>query len=235
MHKAIITTLLLACITLLSGCSKEPSAADIAQSFWDAVIANDHEQLQALSAQGTLPDPAVLDNSENSVASAKIGDTVEDSQGTRVATTLIGKVDEKGTATELAVNTAMVKENDIWKVDAQATINNLMAKSINAMLMNMSENFGQIGEQLSKSLSSGVQEFMKEMDKGLPELQKGLNQLQDEETMKDIGQNLGQVFSQGIQQLMGELNQGMKTLSEELEQESQKLQQEATATKGSDQ
>lgn len=227
MIKALSVSLLIAASILFTGCSNEPTAADIAQGFWDAVVANDQEQMKALSAKGTLPNPTLLDNSENSVVSVLIGDTIEDGQGTRVATTLIGKKDEQGIATELAVNTVMVKENEAWKVDAQRTIDNLLAKSINAMMMNMSENFENIGEQLSQSLSSGVQEFMKEMNKSMPEVQKGLEALKDEDAMKSIGQSLGQVFSQGIQEIMGELNQSMKQLSDELEKENQRLQQES--------
>lgn len=218
-------------VAVFSGCTKEPTAADTAQAFWDAVISNDIEQVKALSAKGTLEDPSLLDNSKNAVAEVRIGDTVEDGSGTRVATVLIGEPDDSGKSTELSVNTAMVKENEIWKVDAQTTVNNLIAKSINAMMLNMSDSFENIGEQVSKSLSSGIQEFMKEMNKSLPEVQKGLEQLQDEETMQNLGQSLGRVFSQGIQQLMGDLNKGMEELSKEMEKESQRIQQESAPQK----
>lgn len=223
--------LVILAMMFISACSKEPSAADTAQAFWDAVVANDMEQIKTLSAPGTLKDPSLLDNSKNAVTSAVIGDTVEDGAGTRVATTLIGEKNTDGKATELAVNTVMLKVNEEWKVDAGKTIDNLLAKSINAMMLNMSSNFENIGEQVSKSLSTGVQEFMKEMNKSLPQVQEGLEQLQNEEAMQNLGQSLGRVFSEGIQQLMGDLNKGLEDLSNELEKESQRIQQPDTPQK----
>lgn len=215
---------------LISACGQEPTPAEVTQAFWEAVIANDQDKVKQYIASGTLEDPSILDNSEKSITRVEVGETiVSNSTTTYVRTVLVGKENDQGEPTRLKVNTVMAKENEQWKVNGQETVNNLVASSVNAMMENVSKSFDQIGQELTKSLSAGVQEFMGEMNKSLPEVHKNLNQLKDEDAMKDIGQSLGELFSQGLQQMLGDLNKGMEDLSKQLEEERKKQAAEKAA------
>ncbi len=229
MHQILRLLAALMIALALSACSQEPTPPEVTQAFWEAVIANDQEKMKQYIATGTLDDPSILDNSEKSIVAVEVGEATEVNNVTRVKTVLVGKPNDKGEPTRLTIDTVMQRENEAWKVNGQETVNNLIATSVNAMMENVSKSFNQIGEQLSKSLAAGVQEFMGEMNKSLPEVQKGLEQLKDEDAMKDLGQSLGQLFSQGLQQMLGDLNKGMEELSKELEAERKRQEQQKAA------
>lgn len=215
MKKLSATFTLLLASVLFSGCAHQAPPEEVAKNFWQAVVANDLETAKSLVAKDSLQNPDLLGNKDEMLKSVEIGTATTNESSAEVATTLIGMNNDA--ETRLPITTFLVKEDEAWKVDGQQSVNALVASSVNQMMSGMTGDLSAIGEELSKSITSGLQEFMGAFSKELPTLRQELNKLSDEEKTRDVGRQLGELFSQGLSEAIKEFNSSLETLGQELE------------------
>ena len=134
----------------------------------------------------------------------------------RVATTLHGQA-EDGKQTTFSTTTVLVKHGEVWEVEGKETVNTLMAQALESMVDNLGKNIGDLGKQISDSLSKGVQEFSREMNKSLPKINEQLQRLQESDKFKELGSQLGKAVTDGLKQFTDEMEKGLEELANELE------------------
>ena len=213
--KYLSTALLLFAIAGLQACAHQATPEEVARSFWDAVVNNDQDGMRKHAARGSLQDPSLLDNSEKMLSAVEIGASrIQDGTAT-VETTLIGHRNEN--ETRLPVTTSLLLEDEQWKVNGQESINALIATSVNLMMSDMTQDLSAMGQQLSESLSSGLQEFLGAFSKQAPDLKKELEKLTDGKKAQEIGEKMGTLFSRGLNDVLQEFNKGLDELSRELD------------------
>ncbi len=202
-------------IALLSACAGRQTPEDVSSRFWNAVVNNDQKAIGKYVAKQSLPDPGLLSNKDKMLKSVEVQDATIEGDHARVPTVLIGE--RNGKQTRLPVTTFLVREDGQWKVDGQRSVNALVAASVNLMMNDISGNVAELGQALSNSISSGLEEFIGALNRQVPAIRKELSELSDQEKTREIGRKLGQLFSQGLGQALQELNKGLDDLSRELD------------------
>lgn len=204
----------------LQGCGGHAPPDEVAQAFWDAVIANDADKIKQLVATNTLDDADLLSNQDQTLNAVEIGAVTTKDDHAEAETILIGE--SNGKATRLPVTTYLVMEEKQWKVHGQQSVNALVSASMNLMMNDITGNISELGQALGDSISGGLQEFINAFNKEAPNIKKELEKLSDEEKTRDIGRKLGKLFSDGLSDAMGELSKGLDQLSSELDAAAEK-------------
>ncbi|MGF1644016.1 MAG: hypothetical protein ACFCUJ_10250 [Thiotrichales bacterium] len=210
---------LLTCLVLLgallAGCSHQPATPEeVTRDFWNAVIENNAERMQQLVAKDSLKDPRLLSNHDRKLRAVEIGTAEKTEISAQVATTLVGG--EPGKETRLPISTQLVRENQQWRVHGQRSVDALVTASVQLMASQVSDNLANIGQDLSRSVTTGIESFMQSLNQELPQLKQQLEALSDEQKSQQLGSQLGVLFAQGIKEALREFNQGMEELGQEL-------------------
>ncbi|MGF1546054.1 MAG: hypothetical protein ACFCUG_01855 [Thiotrichales bacterium] len=214
--KTTLVTLLSLVGLFVGGCSHQPaSPEEVTREFWTAVIANDAERMRQVTAKDTLKDPKLISNQDGMLKSVEIGASEVTDVGARVATTLVGG--EPGKETRLPISTQLVREDQHWKVHGQRSVDALVTASVQLMANQVSDNLAHLGQDLTRSVTTGLQSFMQALNQELPQLKQQLEALSDEQKSQQLGSQLGQLFAQGIKEALREFNQGMEEISNELQ------------------
>ncbi len=189
-----ILTILIASI-FLTACEDEPKTpSEVTQAFWMALETKNMGQLKHFISEQSLREEYTAEDIV-SVSKARFGKILIDGRIAEVETTVTVESDQPE---EVSLNTQLVKENEKWKVDYQATIDEINSTG---KLSQVIRELRVLGEQFSKDLSKEFESSMNELDKTMPEI---------ENNIKHLGEQ--------IKEHVPELRQQFEDLAEQLEQ-----------------
>lgn len=160
---------------LLSGCifsSESQQAREVAEKFWQAVLAEDMETAKNLTTWDSAQYLQFLSSKSVSAQRFESGEIKVDGATAEVATVLYGG--EKGDMM-IPLRTVLVrgKENE-WLVDVQKTMGSMVSGAMGAVV-NELNTFMQNGlKDLDKALADSVNKLNQNLQQGVDQLQKEL-------------------------------------------------------------
>lgn len=152
--------------TLGSDIQKAENTKDlltVARGFWDAMNAKD---MQAVKSYATKESGVNLQIKENATATCAVtfGEMKADNNKTVIDTLM--KVNDGSTASEVRMQTVLVKENEQWKVDADQTIMSMFGGAMGDMMKGlgkaMEEGFKKGMAEIGTSMAEGMQKGLEE-------------------------------------------------------------------------
>lgn len=180
----------------ITACNEDLYPIEVSEGFWRAVKNKDAKAIQKYSTNNSLKENEI---SENILPMDEItlGKTVIDGDSAWVDTTVTISGDKPFT---IPLRTELIRENNQWKVDYDATIK-LVSKgssvssvinSIRNMSKDLAEELNQSMEEIQKTIPQ-VKEEVEEMEESLlehlPELKKQIEEFVRE--LKDAIEGLG--------------------------------------------
>ena len=178
--KSPLTIIGLFCLFLLliSSCSEAKTPAEVTRLFWDALINNDIETAQKYttlpSQQQVKIDPDL--NINNTVL--KIGEIrINDQQATVQTLFVYQKPEAKDQKPDLNINTYLLKDNGMWKVDFQKTTRLLPGKAF---------------RDLMQSLQNLTQSYIKKLEEQAPLIEEKIESLNEQliEEIEELNRKL---------------------------------------------
>jgi hypothetical protein len=174
----------LALLFLLSGCQAVILTPDqVTTAFWEAMAAGDFDSARKYATQETQQLVTKQQNLED--ATVKTGAILIDGSNATVVTVMTLKKPENNKV--LSFDTVLLKENDLWKVDYQRTLNNLL----NLPFGDIFKSLRAIGETLNKELErqiplfeKQIKSFSEELIRQLDEFRRQLEKSAPPETQK---------------------------------------------------
>lgn len=165
-------------LLLLSGCQGALTPEQVTTEFWQAMIESNLDSARKYATQETQPLIAKQQNMDN--ATLKTGAILIDGSNATVSTIITLKDPEINKA--LSFDTVLLKENDLWKVDYQRTLNNLLnlpfgdifkslrgiGETINNKLEQQIPLFEKQIESFSEALTRQMDEFRHRLEKSVP-------------------------------------------------------------------
>lgn len=155
-------------LVLLSGCQAVLTPEQAAYAFWEAMAAGDIDSAREYATQETQHLVTKQQNLEG--ASLKTGTVLIDGPNARVSTIITLKKIESEKV--LSFDTVLSKENDLWKVDYQRTLNNLSILPFGDIFKSLRA----IGETINKELEQQIPLFENQIRSFSDELIKQLDE-----------------------------------------------------------
>ncbi len=159
---------LLTLLLLLSGCQAALTPEQVTTEFWEAMAEGNLDSAREYATQETQHLVTKQQNLED--ATVKTGAILIDGSNATVATVMALKKPENNK--DLSFDTILLKENDLWKVDYQRTLNNLS----NLPFGDFFKSLQAIGETLNKELEQQVPLFEKQIKSFSEELIRQLDE-----------------------------------------------------------
>jgi hypothetical protein len=153
---------------MLSGCQAVLSPEQVTLAFWEAMAQSNLESARKHATQETQHLVTKQQNLEG--ASIKIGEVVIDGTNATVSTIMTLKKPESNKL--LSFNTVLLKENDLWKVDYQKTLNNLSILPFGELFNSLRA----IGDTINKELEQQIPLFEKQIKSFSEELIRQLDE-----------------------------------------------------------
>lgn len=152
-------TALLSLLVLLSGCQPALTPEQVTTAFWEAMAKSNIELAKKYATQATQHLVAKQQNLEE--ATVKTGTVAIDGSNATVATVATVVTLKKPENNKvLSFDTVLLRENDLWKVDYQRTLNNLL----NLPFGDIFKSLQGIGEAINKQLEQQVPLFEKQIE-----------------------------------------------------------------------
>ena len=193
---------------LLTACEDEPKTpSEVTQAFWYAVENKNIDQIKQLISEKSLRDEYLAENIV-SVSKPSFGKIVIDGDIAEVETKVVVESDNP---TTVSLDTLLVKENEKWKVDYHATVDEIGSEGQLAQVIRELRTFG---EKFSKDFSKEFESSMDELDKAMPEIEKEISNLSEQ--IKEHVPELKKQFEDLAKQLQEALEE---SLSEEQAQD----------------
>lgn len=159
---------LLTLLLLLSGCQAALTPEQVATAFWVAMAEGNLDSAREYATQETRHLVTKQQNLEE--ATVKTGAILIDGSNATVATVMTLKKPEDNNV--LSFDTVLLKENDLWKVDYQRTLNNLS----NLPFGDIFKSLRAIGETINKELEQQIPLFEKQIKSFSDELIRQLDE-----------------------------------------------------------
>ncbi|MCK9395527.1 MAG: DUF4878 domain-containing protein [Methylobacter sp.] len=166
---------LLSLLFLLSGCQAVLTPEQVTTAFWEAMAEGNLDSARKYATQETQYLVTKQQNMED--ATVKTGAILIDGSNATVATVMTLK--KPGNNNDLSFNTVLLKENDLWKVDYQRTLNNLtnlpfgdIFKSLQAIGETINKALGQQVPLFEKQIKSFSEELIRQLDEFRRQLEK---------------------------------------------------------------
>ena len=140
---------------MMSGCQAVLSPEQVTLAFWEAMVQSNLESARKHVTQGTQHLVTKQQNLEG--ASIKTGEVVINGTNATVSTIMTLKKPESNKL--LSFNTVLLKENDLWKVDYQKTLNNLSILPFGELFNSLRA----IGDTINKELEQQIPLFEKQI------------------------------------------------------------------------
>ncbi len=165
-------------LLLLSGCQSVLTPEQVTSAFWEAMVQGDIENAKKHATRETQFLVTRQQNLDG--ATLKTGAVAINGSNAEVATIITLKKPENNKV--LSFNTVLLKENDLWKVDYQHTLNNLLklpfgdifkslraiGETINKELEQQIPLFEQQIKSFSEELIRQMEEFRRQLEKSIP-------------------------------------------------------------------
>ena len=193
MRRFIYFSLVTLCAALLlSGCLGPKTPQEVAKAFWQAVIDNDSSDVVKYS---TLTNPQDFDGfgMDWHGFTPAWGRVIIDGDQASIVTEFSGPGSDA--AQKRKCVTYLVRRNEVWKVDYKMTGNDLHGGALGALVGQLN----QLGNEISKSLDSSVQELNTEMER----LGRKLREMTD--TFSAQASQVLDKYAEDLQQLMRQL------------------------------
>ena len=168
-RKTTFILLFLSCICLfITSCNEGLYPIDVAEGFWRAVKDKDTEAIQKYSTNNSLKENEL---SENILPLDEItlGKTVIDGDSAWVDTAIKISGDKSFT---IPLRTELIRENERWKVDYDATIKLVSQGSSVSNVINSIRN-------MSKDLAEELNQAMEEIQKTIPEVTEEIEKIEE--------------------------------------------------------
>ncbi len=170
-----LTMMGLLSLLLLSGCQVALTPEQVTTEFWEAMAQGNLESARKYATQETQHLVTKQQNLED--ATVKTGAILIDGSNATVATVMTLKNPEN--TKDLSFDTVLLKENDLWKVDYQRTLNNLsnlpfgdIFKSLQAIGETINKELGQQIPLFEKQIKSFSEELIRQLDEFRRQLEK---------------------------------------------------------------
>lgn len=184
-----LLTGLLTLLFLLSGCQPVLTPEQVTTEFWEAMAEGNLDSARNYATQETQYLVTKQQNLED--ATIKTGAILIDGSNATVATVMTLKKPENNK--NLSFTTVLLKENDLWKVDYQRTLNNLS----NLPFGDFFKSLRALGETLNKELEQQVplfenqiKSFSEELIRQLDEFRRQLEKAAPPEKQKPHSSNI---------------------------------------------
>jgi len=159
---------LLTLLFMLSGCQAVLTPEQVTTVFWEAMAEGNLDSARKYATQETQHLVTKQQNLED--ATVKTGAILIDGSNATVATVMTLKKTEDNK--DLSFDTVLLKENDLWKVDYQRTLNNLS----NLPFGDIFKSLRAIGETINKELEQQIPLFEKQIKSFSEELIRQLDE-----------------------------------------------------------
>jgi hypothetical protein len=153
---------------MLSGCQAVLTPEQVTLAFWEAMAQGNLESARKHATQETQHLVTKQQNLEG--ASLKTGEVVIDGPNATVSTIMTLKKPESNKP--LSFNTVLLKENDLWKVDYQQTLNNISILPFGELFKSLRA----IGDAINKELEQQIPLFDKQIKSFSEELIRQLDE-----------------------------------------------------------
>lgn len=148
MKSRIVWAGFISLLLMLSACQTALSPGQVTVAFWEAMAQGNLESARKHATKDTQQ--LVVKQQNLKGASIKTGEVVIDGPNASVLTILtLKKPDSKE---PLSFNTVLLKENDLWKVDYQQTLNNISILPFGELFKSLRG----IGEAINKELEQQI-------------------------------------------------------------------------------
>jgi len=151
-----------------SDIQKTVSAEDqmsVAKGFWDAMNAKDIQAVQLYVTRGSKDKLKIKEDEAN--CKATFGDIKIADDKTTIDTTM--QTRDGTTELEIKMQTILVKEDGLWKVDAEQTMMSMFGGAMGEMMKGLGkaleEGFKKGFEEMGKSMADGMQKGMEGMSR----------------------------------------------------------------------
>jgi ElaB/YqjD/DUF883 family membrane-anchored ribosome-binding protein len=193
-------------VLLLTGCAEPKMPQDVAEVFWQSVIAGDAGEVVEHS---TLADKTEFDGySQNwEGVTFELGRVIIDNRRARVVTRFTGlnAAGEKSDKRSVETATHLLEVNDEWLVDYQGTGEALAKRPVFEELIEELENFG---DKVKEGLSSKSESAGRKIE----EMAKEFEQLSDlaGERLSELSDKYGKELKQSIEELSRSIEDALK-------------------------
>jgi hypothetical protein len=164
---------LFALLFMLSGCQAVSTPEQVTLAFWEAMAQGNIESARKHVTQETQH---LVTKQQNLVgASLKTGEVVIDGPNATVSTMMTLKKPE--TNKNLSFKTVLLKENNLWKVDYQQTLNNLLNLPFGELFKSLQAIGDAINKELEQQiplLEQQIKSFSEELIRQLDEFRRNL-------------------------------------------------------------
>ncbi|MFZ2406185.1 MAG: hypothetical protein WAW41_13685 [Methylobacter sp.] len=158
----------LSLLFLLGGCQAVLTPEQVTTAFWEAMAEGNLDSARKYATQETEHLVTKQQNLED--ATVKTGAILIDGPNATVSTVMTLKKPESNKV--LSFDTVLLKENDLWKVDYQRTLNNLS----NLPFGEIFKSLRAIGETINKELEQQIPLFEKQIKSFSDELIRQLDE-----------------------------------------------------------
>jgi len=168
---------LLSLLFLLSGCQAISTPKQVTTAFWEAMADGDVDAARQYATEETQHLVTQQQNLED--ATLKTGEVLIDGSNATVSTVLTLKKPQLNK--DLSFDTVLLKENDLWKVDYQRTLNNFLNlpfgdifKSLRAIGEILNKELEQQAPLFEQQIKSFSEELIKQLDEFRRQLEKSI-------------------------------------------------------------
>jgi len=159
---------LLSLLLLLGGCQAVLTPEQVTTAFWEAMAEGNLDSARKYATQETQHLVTKQQNLQD--AAVKTGTIFIDGSNATVTTVMTLKKPESNK--DLSFDTVLLKENELWKVDYQRTLNNLS----NLPFGDIFKSLQAIGETINKELEQQIPLFEKQIKSFSEELIRQLDE-----------------------------------------------------------
>jgi hypothetical protein len=162
-------------LIFLTGCQAALPPEQVTTAFWEAMIQGNFDSAKKYSTQATQQLVVKQQNLED--AAVKTGAVLIDGANATVSTVIMLKKPDNSKV--LSFDTVLLKEHELWKVDYQRTLNNLLNlpfgdifKSLQGIGKALNQELGQQIPLFENQIKSFSEELIRQLDELRRQLEK---------------------------------------------------------------